>query len=175
MNTKEIEDKLAEMGLSMTTKFIPWSQSRNSKEKFPSLNWKVTLLKNGKEFLTTDYGAGCGHCPSYSQRETYDSRQMVKLECEEGFKAKSMLSIGYVVADKKFPILPKFADVMYSLSMDAEVLEYDFEDWAGNFGYEADSRKAKKIYNDCMEIALKLNRTLGSEGIAKLREMFQDY
>lgn len=176
MDKNEIEEKLLEMGLTMTTKFVPWSQSRNSKEKSPSLNWKVTILKNGKEFITTDYMAGSGHCPSYKQTaKGYDYKQIIDSECETGFASKFGWSMSVVMADKKKPIFPKFADVMYSLSMDAEVLEYDFEDWAGNFGYDVDSRKAENIYKDCMDIALKLNRALGSDGISTLRDLFQDY
>ena len=158
----------------MESVFVPWSQSRNKNDKYPSLNWKVTIKYNGKEVLTTDYMSGCGHCPSYSQRETYESKISVKEECEKGIKVRTG-STGLTFPDRKKPILPNFADVMYSLVMDSEAFEYDFEDWCGNFGYETDSRKAEKIYNECQEIALKLIRVIGTDGLQKLRDAYQDY
>lgn len=175
MKPKEVEVILKEMGFSITSQFVPWKQSRNSKEKYPSLNWKVTLLKNGKKILTTDYMAGCAHCPSYLQRETYDSRKAVLLECETGFKSKLTYSLGHFVSDKKFPILPSISDFMHSIILDSDALQYDFEDWCANFGYEEDSRKAEKIFNECLEIGLKLNRAVSSEEFEKLQEIFQDY
>jgi len=175
MEKHEIKKVLDGMGLSIAVKFIPWSLSRNAGEKYPSLNYKVTLLKNEKEILTTDYMMGCAHCPSYSSRETYNSRQAVKLECEEGFEAKETWSDGNYIVNKKKPMFPDIVDFMYSISMDAEVLDYDFKDWASCFGYDEDSRKAEKIYNECLEIALKLSRTIGNDGINKLREIYQDY
>jgi len=61
---ERIEAAMKELGLSLSYKFVPFSQSRNKAEKQPSLNWIITLTK-GSQSLTTDYGAGCGHCPSY--------------------------------------------------------------------------------------------------------------
>ncbi|MFZ2992438.1 MAG: hypothetical protein WA061_01870 [Microgenomates group bacterium] len=177
MEKDEIRNVLDEMGLSMTTKFVPWSLSRNAGEKYPSLNYKVTLLIRGKEFLTTDYGMGSGHCPSYKRafKQSYDERQAVLQECESGFESKGTFSSGYFLPNKKKPILPDIVDVMYSLTLDSDAVECDFEDWCGNYGYEEDSRKAEKIFNECREIGLKLLRVVGSGGLEKLRDLYQDY
>ena len=57
---------------------------------------------------------------------------------------------------------PTAADVLSCLVMDADVIEYEgFEDWAGNFGYDTDSRKAEKIYRSCLEQAPKVQEFLG--------------
>lgn len=176
MNTEEIKLELLKRGISITSGFVPWSKSRNSKEKQPSLNWKITLLKNDKPILTTDYMSGCGHCPSYKQNgKGYDYKQIINSECETGLVSKFGWSMSVVITDKKKPILPDLVSVVWSLILDSEVLDYEFEDWARNFGYDADSRQAEKIYKDCMEIALKLIRAFGSEEINQLREIYQDY
>ena len=49
----------AKHGATMTAEFIPFSQSRNKGDKSPSLNWRVTIQRNGRAVLTTDYSAGC--------------------------------------------------------------------------------------------------------------------
>ena len=181
MNNRGINDivgvTLAEMGFSIKCKFIPFSQSRNKSEKYPSLNWKVTILRNKKEILTTDYMAGCGHCPSYKKLNptSYDCRKLIEAECETGYVSNYAYSMGHITQDKKLPILPELRDVIYSLVMGADAFEYDFEDWCANFGYETDSRKAEKIYNECVEIAHKLLRSVGTSGLEKLREAYQDY
>lgn len=171
---------IAKHGLTIESVFIPWSQSRNAGEKSPSLNWKVTLKQNGRKILTTDYMAGCAHAPSYEQsfKRNYGNEQLVKAECEYGGKARLMGSsddFAVVPQSAKGTIKPDSRDVIHSLLLDSEVLDYpSFEDWAGNFGYEEDSRQAERIYNDCMKIALQFRR-IGESVIDELREVFQDY
>lgn len=161
----EVNSVAAQLGLTMKVVFVPFSQSRSKGEKSPSLNWLVTLAKGGREFLTTDYMAGCGHCPSHQQRATVDTDKAVRFECENGKSARNAL-----------PILPDLADVLYSLVSDADVIDAGgFEDWASNYGYDTDSRKAEATYRDCLEAALKLRGAIGDEGLRQLREALQDY
>lgn len=67
--TTDLETAMERHGITVRAAFVPFSQSRNAKpDPKPgdlSLNWKVTLLKDGREVLTTDYQAGIGHAPSY--------------------------------------------------------------------------------------------------------------
>lgn len=167
--TTEIKARIDEMlnkhNLTVDSVFVPFSQSRNAGEKSPSLNWKVTLKHNGRKVLTTDYSAGCGHAPSYKQGDnTVFTHERVLNECERG-KSKATGKA----------ILPDARDVVYSLLIDAEVINYDsFEQWAGEFGYDEDSRAGEKIYNACMKTALQF-RTIGESVIDELRDAFQDY
>jgi hypothetical protein len=156
--------------------FVPWSQSRNAGERYPSLNWIITLKHNGRKILSTDYMAGSAHAPGYKQgKQTWDDAQLIKKECETGFACVHMWSMGHIQENKKKPILPDREDVIYSLLMDSEVLDYtDYEDWAGCFGYDPDSRSGEKIYQACMKIALQL-RTIGESVLSELREACQDY
>jgi len=62
-------------GVTVESVFIPWSQSRNApnpkakdergRKGWRSLNWEVTIKRNGRHVLTTEYAAGEGHCPAY--------------------------------------------------------------------------------------------------------------
>jgi hypothetical protein len=175
MTTKQdIESVAAQLGLTLTSEFVPFSKSRNAGEKSPTLNWKITLHKDGRPILTTDYGAGCGHCPSYQQGNSNACRAMaVDAECETGY-AHRIDGMNPTKTNK--PILPDFADVLHSLASDSDVLDCSsFEEWAGNLGYDADSRKAEGIYRACLDVALKLRNALGEQGLATLREACQDY
>lgn len=167
-----IEATAADLGLTVKAEFVPWSLSRRAGEKGPSLNWKVTLVRNGRAVLTTDYSAGAGHCPSYKPgRQSVDDAARLKQECESG---RSMLSRG--LGGRSQRILPKTADVLASLVMDADALERGtFEEWAGDFGYDTDSRTAEGIYRACLEIGLKLRNGLGEDGLKRLREACEGY
>lgn len=181
-DTRAIDDVIAKHGLEINAEFIPWSKSRNASEKGPSLNWKVTLTQKGRKIITTDYMAGCGHAPFYKKIKSYKmtiwERNNIIEECEKGFpvtKSGADSALGISFLDRKHPIMPDAKDVIYSLLMDAEVLEYSsFEEWADMFGYDADSRKAEKTYQECMKIALKINQ-IGNDAIAELREAYQNY
>lgn len=172
----DIEAIAADLGLTLESEFVPFSKSRNASEKQPSLNWKVTLKRNGRPILTTDYMAGSGHCPAYKQGDRSIARvDAVKAECELGLTCRIDAG-GYPISMRSKPILPNFADVLHSLASDADVIDAGgFEEWAGNLGYDTDSRKAEATYRACLDIALKLRSGLGDDGLAKLREATQDY
>jgi hypothetical protein len=172
---QSIEKAAAELGLTMKAEFVPFSKSRSAGEKTPTLNWKVTLLKDGREVLTTDYSAGCAHCPSYKQGDnTVAGRDLIKRECETGHRALPI--VGSVAKSMGMPIYPEFADVLHSLASDADVIDCGgFDEWADSLGYDTDSRKAEGIYRTCLEIALKLRNALGESGLATLREAVTNY
>lgn len=59
---------------------------------------------------------------------------------------------------------PTAADVLSCLILDASAADYDsFEQWAEDFGYDTDSRKAERVYRACCETAKRLERFL--EGV----------
>ena len=176
ITTREtIEAFAAANNLTIETIFVPWSQSRSFKANEPvskrNLNWRVTLKNGARRILETDYSAGIGHCPSYKQNAKWlnDYTKAIKLETENGFPCRVMPS--YESLDRKRPILPGLADVLYSLANDSDVLDYsNFEQWAREFGYEEDSRSAEKTYRACLNIALSLRNGLGEKLLAELRE-----
>lgn len=165
-------------GLSVKSEFVPFSKSRNAGEvkgkgpKDMSLNWRVTLQKDGQDLLTTDYSAGIGHCPSYKQTMNRFEAERVVFECERGRRAFGE----HFIQGKGSVLEPDAADVVYGLLMDASALDSPtYEQWAGEFGYDKDSRKGEAIYRACLEIALKLRAALGERVLSELREAFQDY
>lgn len=164
--------------IELTSSFVPWSQSRHAKDKAhakdKTLNWKVTVSKGNRVILTTDFSAGIAHCPSYKQGErwTIAYTDTIDYECEQGHTCKSA-PWGKA---KGNPIKPDYIDVLHCLVSDSNVLDYGkFEDWANEYGYDADSRSAESIYRSCLEIALSLRAGLGDSTLAKLNDLFQDY
>jgi hypothetical protein len=58
---------------------------------------------------------------------------------------------------------PEIGAVLSSLALDASSMSdgETFEQWADNFGYDTDSRKAEHTYQACKEQAVKLRELLG--------------
>jgi hypothetical protein len=182
MAQQEIESFMDSHSITVESVFVPFSQSRN-KGDWQSLNWRVTLKVKGREVMTTDYSAGIGHAPShkatkaparYSGSLRFWKAEAVAFEIENGFAAIPKWS--GIRADKKRPIAPEACDVLYSLASEAGVLNCSgFEDWASDMGYDDDSRKAEKIYKECIETALKLRAALGDDGLSALHVACEDY
>lgn len=174
---EKIQTAAAGLKLAIESVFVPCSRSRNSGEKRPSLNWRVTLLRDGRKVLQTDYMAGYGHCPAYKRPPAGGSalaHAAVEWECENGRRAARGV---YVGRDREHEyqftcgerIAPDVCDVLHSLALDAGVLDAGgFEERAACFGYDTDSKKAESIYQACMDIAVKLRAGLGEDGLRRL-------
>ncbi len=173
-----IDSKIEKLGLSYEATFVPQSQSRN-KGKDHCLNWNISISKDRNVTLTTDYAQGIAHIPNYNQLNSKKYDGFYKESCESGkYATRYNLDFGGRLYGKDFKKLPAplLRDVLYSLVRDSEVLDYDsFELWASDFGYDTDSIKANNIYQDCLQIALKLRAMFGDAAMSLLKEMFQDY
>jgi hypothetical protein len=174
MEKSEIQALIDSIGIEYNAEFVPQWKSRNAGEKSPSLNWTVTI-KKGNQSLSTDYMQGIGHLKNYQHgNRLVWYVDAVKLAANTG---KWNPNIKYETQHftKDIP-KPELIDVLYSLVLDSDVINHpSFEDWANEFGYDVDSRKAEKTYRECMQIALKLRAMLGNDNLEKLREAFQDY
>jgi hypothetical protein len=188
MEKKEIQAFLAEHEITVESVFVPWSQSRNfdpAKVKRPqdkSLNWKVKLLYRGRTVVETDYMAGIGHSPAYRDARkigggvSLGCEAAVNGEAEKGYRHKYNEAMDWAQPKHKELLLPDTCDVIYALVLDGDAIDHpSFEDWASDFGYDTDSRKAEATYRVCLEIGLKLRAAFGDELLRKLRDVFQDY
>ena len=192
----KIKAVCVDLGLTMTAEFVPFSKSRNAVPRngadkpWKSLNWKVTLrvtqpgtrtgtVDTGRDILTTDYGQGVAHCPSYNDKRygrpgfmSVDRDKAVTYEIETGRVYVPALA---QTGTRKVPD-PSIVDVVASLVLDSSVLDAaSFEDWAADYGYDTDSRSAETTYRECLAVALKLRNGIGEAGLTALREACQDY
>lgn len=97
---------------------------------------------------TIAYAVGIGHCKaSYMGHDPYDLDQLAI----------------YVQ-------IPTLASVLDSLAMEARSVTdaLTFEEWASEFGYDTDSRKAEKVYQLCQQQAAALRLFLGHPAFADL-------
>lgn len=180
------DDVIASLGLTVESMFVPFSQSRNAKpgpdgKLWQSLNWRVTLKRNGRDVMTADYAQGAAHCPSYGKPVPAAFNRPKRMwpdlaiaqEIETGC-AVDVHTWGW--RDGANIEGPKTADVLSSLISDASAMDHaDFESWAAEYGYDTDSRSAENTYRACLETGLKLRAAIGDEGFRQLQEVLQDY
>lgn len=174
---------LTELGATVESVFIPFSQSRNKDSKQHNLNWRVTLKRNGREVLTTDYSAGIAHCPGYNKKpdlgfagsDSIYQRIITRAECEIGKPVTRVHMDDSCSYGKKW-IEPNPTDVLYALVSDSDVLDSGgFEAWAADFSYSPDSRDAESKYRACLETALQVRAAFGDYGMRQLKTAFEDY
>jgi hypothetical protein len=173
---EEYEELIKNIGLEIKTTFIPFSVSRNSNEKHKSLNWLVTLSVGNKK-MTFDYSKGIGHLPypdihnpiTNASLNVYQKRiinETIDLAVETGIAKKIKIvdkNILVLPSHEKFPT-PTLQEVLHSLCLGSDVRHYlTFEQWAYDFGYDPDSRKAEKIYEELKKETFDFINLIGSE------------
>lgn len=185
--TQTIADIMKAHAIRIDSVFVPYSQSRNAGQPYhkANLNWTVTLVCNERPLLSTDYSAGIAHAPCYKSKLlerfarggglTLATEGIVKMEVETG---RAAVFVAGMWRDhmRGASIKPNSEDVMASIIMDCDVLNYrSFEDWADSFGYDTDSRKAFAIHQTCLEMALKVRNGLSDEAYQALVIAAQNY
>ena len=167
-------DLIAEAGLTVCSRFVPWSQSRNSKDKEPSLNWRVAVYCNGRHVLDADYMKGSAHCPVHANAQfkraagKHDMRDAVREECERGKAVKRAFSVGgFIYGDA---IMPTLREVLSALLLDASAIDHSFPDWCAEYGYDADSMKARAMYDSCLSYGVALRGAVGPAMFEQLKE-----
>lgn len=95
--------------------------------------WRIEF-KNKNSFWSTDYYTGLG--------------------CRSKPKSKW---------DTAKPQKPKNIDILYSLFLDADAANENFDDWCDNYGYSNNSIKALNIYKSCLETATAIRKYFSPE------------
>lgn len=185
METKEIESsvntKLAEWGIEYSAVFVPFSASRNKAEKNPSLNWlvrftQVPIEDTGRTFAT-DYAEGIGHVPGYDFKyaRSLDGDAMYRNIAEDGRMRKPEDSDRLMPPRRAALPAPTATSALSCLLMDAEAFGFTFEEWASEFGYDTDSRKAEATYRECVSTSMGIMRVFTPAQLTELRELMEDY
>lgn len=146
------------------------------------LRYTVEVFYKGRLIMTTPYSMGIGHIPKDSVPPephgwTNDKLAWITEVMKTG-KAGKWNSSGFAsVHVNAKPIEPEKRAVIWCLLMDGQeaINAAGFEDWAADYGYDTDSRKAEQTYRACLEIGLKLRAALGDTKMQELMLVYQDY
>lgn len=187
---KTVETKTpAQVGLSVIVCSGPRGTVRDD---WPCIEYTVQLQdERSRPIWTGEYRLGVGHVKWPRKSEDYpDARSGVYFTQDEGYCLNTIrMKPGAQIANKQLwadtaaklakaqKTTPKLEAVCHSLLSDGAAF-FDgqrFEDWAGDFGYSADSIKAKETFEACDKIGRDLSRALSRDEIESLREWASNY
>lgn len=110
----------------------------------------VTLEYKDRKMEGIDYWMGIGHRVN-QKGETFPikfgRKTLYDMEQEKQYK----------------PRKPKVEEVLCSLLLDSIALDNTFEEWCSELGYDTDSRKAEKTFNESNSLGKKLKKLLGED------------
>lgn len=137
-------------------------QGESKDDEWQRDDWLCKFNKDGLIQAGFEYHTGIGHreYPKvFLPEKFYNPRCIAAVEQE----------------NRKQPVFPCAASVLYCLISDAEALDTSFEYWCDDYGCDNDSLKAFNTYQQCCNIGKQLKRVFTREEINKLQEMLQDY
>jgi hypothetical protein len=156
----ELEKVAGELGLTLIFEFQPQVFPDGTGIGDMGMKWKVTVMHLGKGLVATTYTQGVAHCPSYPKghRLTVADYENIRRDC-------ATARLPYGSGNPKEPL-----DALWSIARDCQSVMQNgsFEEWAREFGYDEDSRKAEAIYNECVKHYLAIKRSIGDEGIDRI-------
>jgi hypothetical protein len=148
--------------------------------------FSVIIERDGyRAHFTTEYRKGCGlrRWKTDAARNYSDGAPLPGLNVEPGeriphvgpYGIRPTIAVLEHVNAHSEPEPPTLDEVLNALVMDCSSVRNGetFDDWAGDFGYDTDSRKAEATYRACVETSRALTR-LGADFDA-LEKLFADY
>lgn len=186
-NKQALKEYVNSLGLTYTATFQPRPQPRETVER-PQLHWLITL-STGKQSAQFPYSQGCAHVKGYKQfyptkYDKWQAEQCYRMTCETGKLYRPSVSGDFPAWVPGTQPAPDVLDVLYCLVSDASVRHSaTYEEWASEYGYDADSRKGEDMYRACQKQTIDLLRVLGAgtvgrnalDKLEQLEILFQDY
>ncbi len=166
---QEIADLCEKIGLTIESSHAfenpHWEAPTKGSLKVDFHHFEVRLQRDSWTFVTP-YSVGPGVIEHWGRNESPAHVRVM-------FRNSNPRTVAFVDAMKVAAVQyrPSIADVLGSLMVDASAIDHiTFEDWADNFGYDLDSRKAERTYNVCRETGARLVEMLG-EHFGPLQEL----
>ena len=162
------------MAYKLDIEFLPRTKAVDQGREeggYPQIHWTYALRKaeGGKAILTGIFSQGLAFHPLYAKHgknATGDAE--IRKSLETGKYRRDPFSGASMLVEIK---PPTERDILSSLAMDASALnEGSFEGWADSLGYNADSIKAKVVFDECIKIAMGLRQVFTEAEIEALAQ-----
>lgn len=163
--------------MNVTFEYVPSTYDPRDKESFQGIKWKYTVATDIGSF-SGEYTQGIGHLPKawglvpQNGRFSISQLQALNDTLRSGYRYRIETTVRKPT-NQRIPE-PAADDLLYCLFSDADALNYTFDEWADNYGYDTDSRKAEAIYNACRQVGLDLLRVLGPAGFEQEKQRIQE-
>jgi len=152
----------------------PTEQTHNCKDFHKtSFKWlcKITL---GTHTVEVDYHMGIHHSRFNTKRGGHFSHDTLNASEFEQYKNKGLSDAGFRNwLEHATPKPPELDEILSSLTSEADAINENFEDWAESLGYDSDSIKALKMWNECCNSYRKL-KSLNLD-LEKLQKFYENF
>lgn len=130
-----------------------------------------------KKAFQTDYSGGIK--AFWGEKMKKATKTILRGDFHVECLAKNRTLYADVEAETCKRILPfmewKKEDILHSLVMDSDCLDMGFEEWADNYGFNPDSRRAENTFRACQEQARNMLKLVDRQELVTLRDFFADY
>lgn len=177
--SKEIQDQidviLAEKGITYDVRYMGEKAAFDEHHK---MDWWSVVFTTDNKREDFDYFTGLGH-------RKWDKPHSAKKILLHGTKSYNYTyqdlgkpgTVHYeqMARTNLKPVVPHIAGVLYSLVMDSDALEHDYEDWCDNLGFDADSRKALETFLQCQKLGKQLQSIFSRDVLEQIKTLLEDY
>ena len=173
MDREQLADIVPTLGVTIASTRATSNPHMDDDPKSPMYHWTVTLTR-GRATMTLAYSCGAAHrewVPRNEWRGVSPADYETATKCPPTKGGRGVVGgpetmwLAAMRKDWTRPTPPTLTDVMGCLCADAS--GYDsartFEEWAGEYGYDTDSRKAESTYRTIGEQAKQLRHLLGDD------------
>ena len=173
----------AESGLSLDVLYGPEGMIKDN--DWPCIRYTVALKYKGKKFIETAFHLGVGHVDPSKVGDPLLKRWEMNLSEPQAsmlmswkhnrfiqFVNKEMFVDLAAKLAKYQKVVPELDMVCASLLLDgsAHFNHQSFEEWAQDYGYDIDSRKAEWTYKECLATGIKLAGVIPQDTLTGLLE-----
>ncbi len=151
--------------------------------EWPCIEYTFTFSKGGRSFVA-EYRLGVGHVKpvtvhSWILKVTSDEESLLHTWASNPhaqFKDKVRWASVAAKLAKYQKVQPKAHEVLACLCEEGlSAHASSFENWASEFGYDADSRKAEQMYRQCNETYFKVETLISDKVIRQLAELHAQF
>lgn len=172
MTTDEkIDDYLASIGATLLATYLHQTKRDAWECDAWSVQIKTTKHSEAVPFFT---GLGLRAKPTPLQKRAAQRSVGLMLTDQKNRTRMYRRYLAHVETLRK-PKAPEAASVLHSLLLDAQALEQSFYDWAGDLGFDTDSRKALATYEACCESGQTMRKLFTRQQRETLNKLLEDY
>lgn len=168
MQTQKEQIKPTLESFNLSCRIFPAGVKAMNDDGNPMCAWVVTFTNtttNRSESFDYFTGYGCGPLPT---DKWLNEMKNIRPGTKDRLIDKTIMPrIAHEWAEK-MKWAPDPIEILWAIARDGDANQESFDDWAANFGYDADSRKAEKIYNACRENFFKLRKIMLQDNIEKI-------
>lgn len=169
----KIDELITRLGVAIESS-KPTLASEESKTDGRVTHWHyiaftVTIRRGEKAVWEGPYRMGLGNFPEF--------RDLIGRNLTVHGEKEILASVEKRNPRRILRTRPSLPDVLYSLLSEGSAFfdAASFEEWAEDYGFDTDSRKAERMFRECQETGRKLSRAINAAEITELRDAFADY